>query len=412
MKIPEVLAPAGSWDRLTSAVAYGADAVYIGGKMFGMRAAPANFDLDALRKAVQYCHERHVKLYVTCNVLPRNEEIEGLEEYVRYLDNIGVDALIVADIGIFRLARRIAPRMDMHISTQAGVVNYLAARELYDMGASRVVLARELSLEEIRTIRDKTPEKLEIEAFVHGAMCMSFSGRCLISSYMTGRDANRGACTQPCRWSYHVVEEKRPGVYYPVMENEEGTFFFNAEDLCMIEHLDRLAQAGISSFKIEGRAKSAYYTASVTHAYRCAVDILAQNPEQYSLPEWLREEPNKISHRPYSTGFYFTENRPGQHYQGANYVCDWDVIAMVEGWEDGWLLCSERNRFFVGQEAEVMVPGAAPYPLLIRRIIKEDGTEVDVSRHAMEKIKIPSERAFPVGAYIRSRSEKEAGTTI
>ena len=265
---PEVLAPVGDFERLTYAVNYGADAVYLGGTAFGMRASSANFDFDTMKKAVEYAHARDVKVYLTCNTLPLNSEVEQLSDYLKSARDAGVDAVIVADIGVLMEAKRVIPEVDIHISTQTGIVNYL-----YKMGAKRVVLARELPLEDIRRIRDKTPPELEIEAFVHGAMCMSFSGRCLLSNYMIGRDANRGECAQPCRWGYHLVEEKRPGQYFPIYEDEKGSYILNAKDMCMIEHLDKVIDAGVTSLKIEGRAKSFYYVAVITNAYRQAVDL-------------------------------------------------------------------------------------------------------------------------------------------
>ena len=398
---PEVLAPVGDRERLEAAVRYGADAVYLGGKMFGMRQRPQNFDEQGMADAVKYCHENSVKMYVTCNVLPYNEEIEPLEEYLRFLEKIGVDAAIVTDIGVLRMAKRVAPDLEIHISTQMGIVNWLAAKELHELGAKRVVLSRELSLENIAIIREKTQPTLEIETFVHGAMCVSFSGRCLISNYLTARDANHGECAQPCRWHWSLMEEKRPGQYFPVVEENGGTFFFNAEDMCMLPHIDELAGIGVDSFKIEGRAKSAYYTGVVTNAYRTAVDLYMKNPDNYNPPQWLLEEPFKMSHRAYCTGFFFPEKPPGQFYGRAGYIKDWKVIAVTEGWEDGMLLCSERNRFRVGQEAEVLSPGEKPYKLKIERIIGEDGVEVDIARHPMELLRIPCPREFKAGVFIR-----------
>ena len=311
-KRPEVLAPAGDFERLVAAVQYGADAVYLGGKDFGMRASPMNFTEEELVRAVDFCHRQGVKVYVTCNILPREEDLAGLPTYLHFLCDAGVDALIVADIGVMMLCRREIPQMELHISTQTGVVNHLTAAELYRMGAKRVVLARELSLEEIRRIRQNTPPELEIEAFVHGAMCMSFSGRCVLSNYLAGRDANRGECAQPCRWNYYLMEEKRPGEFFPIFEEEDGTYILNAKDLCMIEYLDQLADAGVGSFKIEGRAKSFYYVATITNAYRCAVELLEKDPAHYRLPGWLLEEnekgqPPAVQHR---ILFWTTRQRP------------------------------------------------------------------------------------------------------
>ena len=296
---PEVLAPAGDFERLQAAVKYGADAVYLGATSFGMRANAGNFNEEELRAGVKFAHEHGVRVYLTCNILPTNEEADQLEEFLLRAADAGVDALIVADVGILMMARRLVPQIDIHISTQTGVVNYLTANELYKLGAKRVVLARELPLETIREIRRRTPADLEIECFVHGAMCMSFSGRCLLSNYLTGRDANRGECAQPCRWSYYLMEEKRPGQYFPIFEDEHGSYILNAKDMSMIDHIDDLVDAGITSLKIEGRAKSAYYVSVVTNAYRQAVDQYVADPENYHLAGWLAEEVYKVSHREY-----------------------------------------------------------------------------------------------------------------
>lgn len=397
--IPEVLAPAGDRERLIAALRFGADAVYLGGKQFGMRAGSANFDPQELDWAVGECHRRGVRLYLTCNTVPTNSDLEQLPGFVGQAAEAGVDGMIVADIGVMMLLRRLAPGMPVHISTQAGVMNHLTATELYRLGASRVVLARELPLEEIRRIRENTPPELELEAFVHGAMCMSFSGRCLISNYLTGRDANRGACTQPCRWNYRLVEEKRPGVYFPIGEEEGGSYLLNAQDLCMIEHIDKLADAGISSFKIEGRAKSAYYVAVITNAYRHAVDLYRQDPEHFSLPEWLSEETRRVSHREYSTGFYF--GTPQQCYQSGGYLREWEIIADIDGWEAGYLICTERNRFQLGEAVEVLSPHGQPYPFVIESMRDGDGNPIQLARNPMMRVMVGCSRAFPEGSILR-----------
>ena len=301
----EVLAPAGDYERFKAALDYVADAVYLGGKSFGMRAAPQNFDYEGLKKAVEEAHQKGVKVYLTCNTLPRNDEIPYFEQFIKEAVDSKVDAVIVADIGLMSLVKKYAPDMEIHMSTQTGIVNYVAANELYNMGAKRVVLARELSLEEVAEIRAKTPSELDIEVFVHGAMCMSFSGRCLLSSYLTNRDANRGECAQPCRWGYHLMEEKRTDEFFPIFEDEKGSYILNAKDMCLIDHLDESAKAGVTSFKIEGRAKSSYYVSIVTNAYRMAMDIFKSDPDNYKLPDWVRDEVFKISHRKYCTGFFF-----------------------------------------------------------------------------------------------------------
>ena len=396
---PEVLAPVGDFERLNTAIAYGADAVYLGGGQFGMRAAVANFDGDNLKKAVEIAHQNGVKLYLTCNTLPRNNEIDALPDFLRHAADCGVDAFIVADIGALMEAKRVAPQVDVHISTQAGIVNYLTANEFYNLGAKRVVLARELSLDDIRTIREKTPSDLEIECFVHGAMCMSFSGRCLLSQYLVNRDANRGECAQPCRWGYHLVEEKRPGQYFPIFEDEKGSYILNAQDMCMIEHIDKLVDAGITSLKIEGRAKSAYYVAVVTNAYRAAVDAYIENPDNFVLPSWIEEETRKVSHRQYSTGFYF--GTPEQYYENGGYVRSFDVIAIVDDYKDGWLYCTQKNKFNVGDKAEVLSPKRKPVEFDITALEDEYGNAIETANHAAMKVKVKSDIAFPKGSIIR-----------
>lgn len=387
---PEVLAPAGDFERLRFALDYGADAVYLGGTQFGMRAASASFDFDTLTQACALAHSRGKRVYLTCNTMPRNEEIPLLPDYLRAAEKSGVDALIVADIGVLMEAKRVVPEMEVHISTQTGIVNYLTARELYHMGAKRVVLARELRLDEIRAIRDNTPPELEIECFVHGAMCMSFSGRCVLSNYLVNRDANRGECAQPCRWGYHLMEEKRPGQYFPVFEDEKGTYILNAKDLCMIEHIPELCQAGITSFKIEGRAKSFYYVAVVTNAYRQAVDRYEANPEGFVLPAWIEEETRKVSHRQYSTGFYYGRPEDGQFYESGGYVRNWDVVAVVDRQEGDTLFCTQRNKFLVGDQLELLIPGREPLPFAVREIVDEEGQSQPSACHAMMKFSMPA----------------------
>lgn len=400
IKPAEILSPAGDMERLFAAVNYGADAVYLAGKEFGMRASPANFDMESLKKAAEICHEKNKKIYLTCNTLPRNDEIERIPEFLKQAAEAGVDAFIIADLGVLDTAKRVAPNVDVHISTQTGVVNYETARSLYNMGASRVVLARELSLEEIATIRAKTNPNLEIETFVHGAMCMSYSGRCLISQYMTGRDANRGDCAQPCRWKYSLMEEKRKGEYFPVVEQENGTYFFNSKDLCIIEHIPELLKAGVTSLKIEGRAKSAYYVAVVTNAYKQALLNYYEMGENFELEPWIREEVYKISHRKYSTGFYFG-GEPGQIYDNGGYVKDYEVVAVCENYQDGMIEISQRNKFLKGDELEVLMPGKKPFKFTAEKIIDEKGNEMESAPHAMQKLFIPFENEIEKGAYLR-----------
>ena len=365
----ELLAPAGDMERLRMAVAYGADAVYLAGSDFGMRAFAGNFDRKGLREAVELCHSRGVHVHVTCNTMPRCEEVDRLPEWLEHLDAVGVDAAIVADLGVFRMAQKYAPHLQLHVSTQAGVTNHAVAQAWYELGASRVILARELSLEEIRTIRDRTPRELEIEAFVHGAMCVSYSGRCLLSNYMTGRDAQRGMCAQPCRYKYALVEEKRPGEYFPIFEENNETFIMNSRDMCMIDHLPDLVEAGLNSLKIEGRAKSAYYAAVVTSAYRHGLDAaLAGEP---LAPIW-RSELDKVSHRPYSTGFYY--GPPGQYTGDARYIRDYQVCAMVETCAaDGTAVLSLRNKFTAGAQVELLSPGLEPMTFLAPEMKDMDG---------------------------------------
>ena len=406
MQTIEILSPAGDWERLEAAVRFGADAVYLGGAQFDMRAAAAGFGPDELSRAVVYAHENDVNVYLVCNTLATNEETDRLPDFLKMAHSAGVDALIVADIGVMMAARRIVPKMALHVSTQAGVVNWRTAEELYRLGASRVVLARELSLEAIGAIRARTSPELELEAFVHGAMCMSVSGRCLLSSYLTGRDANRGECAQPCRWSYRLVEEKRPGQYFPIVEDAHGSYILNADDLCMIGHLDRLAEAGVTSFKIEGRAKSAYYTACVTAAYRAALDAYLAAPGAYSPPSWALGEVDKVSHRNYSTGFYF--GTPGQNCETNGYVRGWDVIASVEGWAGGRLTVQERNVFSRGEQAELLVPRQAPRPLHIEEIFDvELGAPVERACHPMRRYELPCAGPVPPGSMLRRRAAQE-----
>lgn len=396
---PEVLAPAGDFERLKYAIQYGADAVYLGGTKFGMRAASANFDFDTLKKSVDYAHSKGKKIYLTCNTVPTNEEVKELEEYLKNAAKTGVDAFIIADIGVMMTAKRVAPEVDIHISTQTGIMNYVTATELYNMGAKRVVLAREVPIEDIKKIRDNTPPDLEIEAFVHGAMCMSFSGRCLISNFMVGRDANRGECAQPCRWGYHLMEEKRPGQYYPVFEDEKGSYILNAKDMSMIEHIDKVVDAGVTSLKIEGRAKSFYYVSVIANAYRCCVDEYVKNPKEYTTPKWLVEETYKVSHREYSTGFYF--GKPDQCYESGGYVREFDVIATVENSGDGYLDLVVRNKFTKGEKAQIISPKQKPVDIVIGEIIDPDEGSVESACHPMKKVKLVCDSSFPKGAILR-----------
>ncbi|MBP0964592.1 MAG: U32 family peptidase [Oscillospiraceae bacterium] len=401
---PEVLAPAGDLERLTAAVDYGADAVYLGGKSFGMRAAPQNFTCEQLAEAVKMCHSRGVKVYLTCNTLPRNDEIPYFEQFMEEAKQCNVDAVIVADLGLLSLVKKYAPDMEIHMSTQTGIVNYVTANELYNMGAKRIVLARELSLEEIAEIRAKTPKELDIEAFVHGAMCVSFSGRCLLSQYLVNRDANRGQCAQPCRWGYHLMEEKRTDQFFPVFEDEKGTYILNAKDLCMIDHLDKVVKAGVTSLKIEGRAKSSYYVSVVTNAYRMAVDYLMAHPDNYdTLPDYIKDEVFKVSHRKYCTGFFFGHPNDCQYYENSGYIREYDVVAVIDKCEDGFIYASQRNKFSVGEKAEILSPGIPFDTMVIKEIINENGESVESACHATMKVKIPCDKVYPPNSVIRMK---------
>lgn len=378
---PEILSPAGDYEKLRYAIAYGADAVYLAGRLFGMRAAAGNFDDAQLRDAIAYAHGRNVKCYITINIMPSNRDLEALPAYLELLQDVGADALIIADVGVLAMARRYAPRIPVHISTQTSILNYEAANFWAELGAERIVLARELSLGEIAEIRAKTPKNLEIEAFVHGAMCISYSGRCLISQYLTDRDANQGACAQPCRWQYNLVEEKRPGEYFPVEEDTRGTYLYNSKDLCMIEHIPELVRAGIDSFKIEGRAKTAYYAAGITSAYRRAVDAYAAQPDGFVLPDEIRQEISKVSHRNYYTGFYFGE-RNGQFYEDSHYIRDWEVTGLMQDCtRAGDAVFTLKNRFFVGETLELIQPGEPPYRFTVDAMADDKGTAIDVAQH-------------------------------
>ncbi len=372
----ELLSPAGDMERLEMAVRYGADAVYLAGTSFGMRSFAGNFTPEELPKAVAFAHRHGVSVHVTVNTMPRNQEVERLPEHLQRLEDAGVDALILADLGAFTLAGKYAPHCARHISTQQSIANYACAQSWFDLGAQRVVLARELSLEEIRTIRQKCDPALELETFGHGAMCVSYSGRCLLSNYMTGRDSNRGACAQPCRYQYALMEEKRPGEYFPVFEDEQGTYILNSRDMCMIDHIPELMDAGVDCIKIEGRAKSAYYAAIVTGAYRHVIDDVAAGRP---IDETWRNEVEKVSHRIYSTGFYFGE--PGQYTQHSRYIRDCQICALVEDCdENGLATCSLRNKFRKGDVLELVGPDTKPVELTAGEMWDEEGTILEEPR--------------------------------
>ncbi len=404
LKTLELLCPSGDLTRLKAAVDFGADAVYLAGQEFGMRTATSNFSNEDLKQGVEYAHNRGVKVYVTCNTIPHNDEITRLPQFIEYCAVVGVDGLIISDLGTFELCKKYAPNVERHISVQSGITNFETARAFYNMGAKRIVVARELSLEEIAEIRAKTPKDLEIEAFVHGAMCVSFSARCLLSSYMTGRDANRGDCAQPCRWSYSLMEEKREGQYFDITETEKGTYILNANDLCMVDYIDKLAESGVYSFKIEGRAKSHYYTAVATNAYRGAIDEYIKNPANYTTPHWVTEELNKISHRNYSTGFYLGKPQNSQTYSHAGYVRDYFVAAVAEGYEDGCIIARLKNKFAVGEKLDCLEPKAPPTIIAVNQMFDEKGNSIDVAPHPMSIIKIPFHRPVAVGALLRIKA--------
>ena len=372
-----------------------------------MRSNPSNFDETQLKDAVDLVHKSGKKLYLTCNTLPRNHEIADLPEFLKYAQDVGVDAFIIADMGVLQLAKKYAPAVDIHVSTQAGIVNYAAANAYYEMGACRIVTARELSLDEIKTIRDHCPPELEIEAFVHGAMCMSFSGRCILSDYLTGRDANRGDCAQPCRWKYSLVEEKRPGEYFPVNQEENGTYIFNSRDLCMIEHIPELVQAGINSFKIEGRAKSEYYTAAVTHAYRAAIDAYLQDPsEDFKPSKWILDEMNRMSHREYTTGFYFGPIKKGQVTEYGGYVRSWEVCALFKNRNENRITVDQRNRFFEGEELEVLEPFTKPYLVKVSDLFCEtDQEKTSVANKATAVYSFTANKPVSPDAIFRRKSD-------
>ena len=394
IKKPELLVPAGSLEVLKTAVIYGADAVYIGGEAFSLRAKAKNFSSDDMRKGIDFAHKHGVKVYVTANILAHNYDIEAAYEYFRELADIKPDGLIISDPGIFTIAREVCPNISVHISTQANNTNYLTYRFWYNQGATRVVSARELSLNEIKQLRENIPEDMEIESFIHGAMCISYSGRCLLSAYMTGRDANRGACTHPCRWKYAVMEEKRPGEYLPIEENERGTFIFNSKDLCMIEYVPEMIEAGINSFKIEGRMKTALYVATVARTYRKAIDDYCTDPELYKANmQWYKDEIAKCTYRQFTTGFYFGKpDENTQIYDNNTYVVEYVFLGIIEEvLPDGRIRLTQKNKFCVGDVIEVMKPNGDNIPVSVIRIENEDGISQESAPHASQVIYVTLE---------------------
>ena len=384
MRDTELLIPAGSLEVLKTAVIYGADAVYLGGEAFGLRAKAKNFTNEEIREGIAFAHARGVKVYITANILAHNDDLPGVEAYFEELKEIRPDALIISDPGVFAIARRVIPDMEIHISTQANNTNYGTYLFWHELGAKRVVSARELSLKEIREIREHIPEDMEIESFIHGAMCISYSGRCLLSNFLVGRDANQGACTHPCRWKYSVVEETRPGEYMPVYENERGTYIFNSKDLCMIEHIPEMMEAGIDSFKIEGRMKTALYVATVARTYRKAIDDYKKDPALYQANmEWYREEIGKCTYREFTTGFYFGKpDSTTQIYDNNTYVKNYTYLGTVEEvWEDGTCRIEQKNKFSVGETIEIMKPDGRNIPVTVKSITDAEGQPMESAPH-------------------------------
>lgn len=389
MRKPELLVPASSLEVLKIAVIFGADAVYIGGEAFGLRAKAKNFSKEDMREGIAFAHEHGVKVYVTVNILAHNEDLEGVREYLYELKELKPDGLIIADPGIFTYAKEICPEIERHISTQANNTNYETYRFWYELGAKRVVTARELSLEEIRSIRAHIPEDMEIETFVHGAMCISYSGRCLLSNYLVGRDANRGACTHPCRWKYSIVEEKRPGEYMPVFENERGTYIFNSKDLCMIEHMDDVLTSGIDSLKIEGRMKTALYVATVARTYRKAIDDYMESPEKYKANmDWYKEQISNCTYRQFTTGFFYGKpDENTQIYDNNTYVKEYTYLGFAEDIDErGFVQITQRNKFVTGETIEVMKPNGENIPVTVKAIYDEDGNQVKSAPHPQQKL--------------------------
>ena len=404
MKKLELLSPAGDMEQLNMSILYGADAVYLAGTSFGMRSFAGNFSPEALPKAVKFAHDHGAHVHVTVNTMPRNDEVAQLPAYLEQLDDAGVDALILADLGAFTLAGKYAPHCQRHVSTQQSIANYECAQAWFDLGAQRVVLARELSLEEIRGIRQKVSQDLEIETFGHGAMCVSYSGRCLLSNYMTGRDSNRGACAQPCRYQYALMEEKRPGEYFPVFEDEKGTYIMNSRDMCMIDHLDDLMDAGVDCIKLEGRAKSAYYAAIVTGAYRHCIDAAIKG--QPLDPVW-RNEVDHISHRIYSTGFYY--GQPGQYTKTSRYIRQWQIVAMVESCDErGLAKCSLRNKFRKGDTLECVGPDTRPFEVIPEEMETPEGAPLEEPKTPQMEFYLRLPKQVPAYSILRRSVELSA----
>lgn len=409
MNKPELLAPGGSLEKLKAAIEYGADAVYIGGEAFSLRVAAENFTVDEIKEGLKFAHDRGKKVYLTANILPHNDDIAEFEKFITEMRPLGFDAVLIADPGLFEMARELAPELPIHISTQANNVNYRSARFWHKLGAKRVVLAREMSFKEIAEIRANIPDDLELEAFIHGAMCISYSGRCLMSNYLTNRDANRGFCSHPCRWKYSLMEEKRPGQYMDVFENDRGTFIFNSKDLCMIEHIPELVQSGISSLKIEGRVKTAYYVATVVGAYRREIDRYFDDPENYKFNPKEMEELLKVSHRPYTTGFYYHKpDSDSQVYTSSSYIREYDLIGIVTDYnpETRVATITQRNRFFKGDEIEIMRPMKPYFRQTVGDMQNGENEEIEVANHPEMIVKFKAEQPVKAGDMLRKKKEE------
>ena len=409
MKKIELLAPAGDLEKLKIAVIYGADAVYFGGESFSLRAGAGNLSIDEMKEGIEFAHERNVRCYMALNIFPHNEDIEPLTEYLESIRDIGIDAFIVSDPGVITLLKEIIPDAELHLSTQANMTNYKTANFWYAMGVTRIVLARELSFEEIKEVRKNTPPEMEYEAFVHGAMCISYSGRCLLSNFMIERDANRGLCAHPCRWKYALVEEQRPGQYYPIEEDDRGTYILNSRDLCMIEHIPELIESGLASLKIEGRMKSIFYVATVISAYRKAIDAYYADPEHYEYdPKWL-EEIKKVSHREFTTGFYF--DRPtnkDQNYRTSAYTRDFLFTGLVRTYdpETGYAIVEQRNKMSIGDEIEIFGPGTDFFAQTLTEMYDEEGNPVDSAPHPQQILRIKVEQPVAENFMFRRRKDE------
>ncbi|GAB6099143.1 U32 family peptidase [Halanaerocella petrolearia] len=408
MEVPELLAPAGSLEKLKIAVQYGADAVYLGGQHYGLRAKAKNFTLEQMEEGIEYAHQEGVKVYVTINLIPHNEDLEGLDEYIEELVELGIDAVIVADPGVFSIVKEVAPDLEIHISTQANNTNWRSAQFWKDQGAERVILARELSFDEITEVRDKVD--ISLEAFIHGAMCISYSGRCLLSNYMIDRDANRGECAHSCRWQYTLMEEQRPGEYYPIYEDDQGTYIFNSKDLCMVRHIPQLVESGLDSLKLEGRMKSLHYVATVTNVYRRALDAYAQDPEGYEFKEEWWTELKKISHRLYTTGFYF--ERPAgseQNYDGSGYSRDYDFMGIVRDYlpETEEAVIEVRTKFFQGDVVEIFGPETDTFATKLEYIKNEEGKEIPDAPHPHQLITVKVGQQVEINDLVRRKKEEE-----